>query len=234
MSKKFRLSPGCGCCCGCLDHDTAILVDRTPSMDDSSDDYVQILFLVLENEFQSANGSCKWLGATFQHSIGNDAAYDDGIEVDEPFTTTLTDATNAIDSSAYGGNSGGGHQGLVALKYLADNWEAEGGRSDPDENPRVIIYISDTPAANGDTIDGLYHPTRAETITALTAAGIKVVWISNRYAGGGPGTEGAWGADLATGTGADVAASTDGEFVDSSITNTQALLTEVLCRVYSG
>jgi hypothetical protein len=214
--KHLRFSPGCGCCCGCRHSDSAIVLARTDGMDDSNEGQVISILSILENFFQSY--SCLWAGATYKTiPLTPFPGYEDGVEVDQEFTTNFAAVETAILAVPYEGGDATGPSGFNALKYVAENWVAIGGRDDPAEHPRIIHWIGDVPSTDGPSP----WETKADAITALTAAQIKVIAYSLFSLGHGA-------------AGSDIANATNGEEIELPGAVDEDALLEILCPIYAG
>ena len=176
MPKKN--SPGCKCCCSCSAKDVCILLDTTGSMQGVLENF-KIIIEELQPLFE--NESCQWSLVEYKDQF--DYGFEDGWNVLQTFTSEfqlIIDASKLLNSS---GGGDGPEQQYTSIKLISEKWESlDGleGRSHVDFD-RVLIWIGEAPGHNGELYSGgRVYPTRAEVISALDVAEVKVFALNVR------------------------------------------------------
>lgn len=175
---------GC-CCCSCSNSDVVLLTDSTGSMGVYIS-VVKSIFNSFRERFESP--TCRWLVADYKdHEDGGDYSLTtgNGVKIDQSFTTDFGLVQAAVNGLSASGGGDLPEENYAALKYLADNWVALGGRSDPSAIKRVIVWGGDAPSWNGSPATKQTYPTRPEVLTALLQANIKVFGLNVQNANAG-------------------------------------------------
>lgn len=159
------------CCCACNDSDIVLLTDSTASMWPYIG-AIQSIFASLRTNFESP--TCQWCVADYKdHEDGGDYALTaQGVKIRQSFTTDFNLVVAAINGISAGGGGDWPEENFAAIKHIAENWTALGGRTD-EQIKRVLIWGGDAPSLNGGA-KSLPYPTRSSTLDALTTARIKV------------------------------------------------------------
>lgn len=161
--------------------DIFLLTDTTGSMAGYIDT-VKIIFPEVVNTVLARFPSSEFYwGAADYRDFEDGGLYVQGVHPGPGLTPNPTAIYNRILAWLAQGGGDSPEQNLAALQYLAENWEALGGRSDA---PRAIIWAGDVPGWEAGS-KGYPYPTLQATLEALTAANILLFGVNLGSAGSG-------------------------------------------------
>lgn len=103
-----------------------------------------------------------------------------GYRTGTTFTSNVATAQAAISGQSATGGGDTPEQNLAALRNIANNWTAEGGRN---AAKKLAIYVGDAVGHNNNTSSN--YPSLAQTVATLSGNGIRTFGLSDRGAGSG-------------------------------------------------
>lgn len=233
MALRF-FSPGCPCCCSCMPpgNDLLIVMDTTGSMSGILTAFKSVFHKLrdkLDSEF------CRWGLVDYRDYEDGGSYATSGWKVDCAFTSDYDVFLDALDALEAGGGGDLPEQNFDALKNAGSEWISTlGGRSD-ETIRRIILWAGDAAAWNGNAKPYLSHtyPTRAEVITSLTDATIKVIALNTGSTTSGINSAAA--TDNLTGAATAICEATNGECINGAYGAAQyKKVLKAVCRAVRG
>lgn len=216
----MRFSPGG---CNCWNISVLVVIDTSGSMAPGGCDGLAKTKNIVDDLPALCGRIARW--AVVDYKDQGDSGYADGFEVHQAFTENFSTFETALDALTATGGGDVPEQGFQALKKAAEEWETTLGG--PSDDIRVIIWAGDAPCKND--LSGAY-PTRTQTITALTNAGITVMVFN--FAGVSLShLNTATPTDNAIGAGSKVAADTGGTIYTDPTTANSSAIASAICAL---